>query len=557
MIGIFVDNCKEIFNKRRTSSGKSKKNILKAIKKYSSKRKSLKRKYAQDLKKQIIEKMQSCPEQNTIGDAPNSCDGALKMSSSNFCLKSAVTCSNNMLACQDKAKNVVAKHVKVQKAHVKKYIAKVEAFKFDIEKQFKIADQTLKNSAQALSGMHGLGVVYEEPIGLKMNRLKDKFLKGPEFYKELKLEDPKEYLKLVKEDIKNLKEKVEQNHKDLMNGDPDAKVEYKGILGESDKYKKNLRDENKLWEDTAKNCLALRNKFDNEAAAATAKENEAIAKSNADTVVACDLVAQFEEHPAGFCKEDVSEFLDDISAVTSSVDRVALKNIGAFGRVCKLYGSQSSNTHDTTGSTRHRNIAGQSLKEYCEGDGKDFFACDTLANFAPSGDISKLCYKNGPVQLDKDSNEFAGFRSTLDEGYCYEGKGEDIEIIPKAKATEKCATPSKAISSTSSKNALSDYIMDDEVLKDRAREYVATQTGEGNVITCTDISRNNKVVRAAGLVEAQIEIQEQQRMLSDMGGVPIAKCNATMNNGVGKTPGYGQQEGAFRDIASGAAGLFQ
>jgi hypothetical protein len=562
MIGIFVDNCKEIFNKRRTSSGKSKKNILKAIKKYSSKRKSLKRKYAQDLKKQIIEKMQSCPEQNTVGDAPNSCDGALKMSSSNFCLKSAVTCSSNMLACQDKAKNVVAKHVKVQKAHVDKYVARVEAFKFNIEKQFKIADQTLKNSAQALSGMHGLGVVYEEPIGLKMNRLKDKFLKGPEFYKELKLEDPKEYLKLVKEDIKNLKEKVEQNHKDLMNGDPDAKVEYKGILGESDKYKKNLQDENQLWEDTAKNCLALRNKFDNEAAAATAKENEAIAKSNEEMKATCGKIRDFEEHPLGFCG-DVSGFADEVSKISSISEGRSVANVRQFQDVCDHHESQSSNTNDTTGSSNYKKINTKGPYDYCmQAVNKDFRPCDIVKNITGANKGEDLCIGNKKGEEIKNDLVFAFLQS--DEGKeiydKFAGKCVDKNLVTTSPETNgKCKESDDIIPASEKSIELANFIIARGTYNDRLIEFADETGGDfskyvGKVCE-SDLNSNEQL--ALIQVESQMKASQTASGLSELGGVKISACNATMNNGVGKTPGYGQQEGAFRDIASGAAGLFQ
>ncbi len=532
MIEIFADNCVERFDKQRVTNGKSYKTMIQSLKKYKSNRAQLQAKFITKMKNDIITQMETCPSDTSTGSAENSCQGALNTNGKNFCVRTANLCSNNMLACQDKANKIVDKTRLEQKKLGDRYKQNMEGLKKKMAQQFVVANAAMEASARQLDGMYQVGTVFKAPVDLKLDMLTNKFMKGEGYDPALQLEDPDVYLKLVKDDIKNLKKQVEDNHRELMNGDPSSGAKFNGVLGEVKKYKENMANEKKLWNKSANDCLALINRYNKETSDAIAKENEATDEYNKKLVTACRKIDDFNEHPAGFCGK-TSELADEVADITSSVDQVAVKNIGAFERVCDAYGSQSGNTHDSTGSNSTKTVKGTSIDKFCKANG-DFPACTRLVAIHKDN-LSQICIKGKPVDIKKDSPEFTQFakNNLKKDGFC---TGINDDISPKLNSGEACNDLGRYNPIKSDEDAIphisayyTKVLGDEQLTKDF---YKVSNTSN----ECKrDISDDDESLIAVDMIKAQQKVELEQSMLSDMGGVSIAACNATMDNGVGKS----------------------
>jgi len=554
MIEIYSDNCVEKFNKERVSNGRSKKSMVQALKKYKSKRNQLQAKFIAKMKNDIIREMEQCPSDSSTGSAENSCGDALNTNGKNFCVRTANLCANNISACHDKANKIMDKTKATQQKVADRYNQNMKSLKQNMAKQFVQANKIMEATARQLDGMYSVGSVFKAPIDLKLNMLNNKFLKDGGINAALQIEDPDQYLADIKKDIQNLKKQVIENHKELMDGPPDAKTQYKGILGEAQKYKDNLKAEQDLWKETAGKCLALVNRYNSETSKAIAEENKATDEYNEKLKTACREVDRFNEHPAGFCGK-TSELADQVAGIASSVDDVAIKNIGAFERVCDSYGSQSGNTHDTAGSNDTKTVDGKSIAEFCS-DNDDFPACTQLVA-AHGSNLSTLCIKDKPIDLDlNDIKVIAEIKKKLkQEKWFRKVKGNYTDLYTLTPPTGLDAKDYKVFVGED-KSQRDDFFS--KKIKPIPEDYEKIRSASSASSKCVDdVSNDKQSMLSINMIEAQQKVGLEQSMLSHMGGVSVAACNATMNNGVGKTPGYGQQEGAIRGIASGAAGLFQ
>ncbi len=542
MIEIFADNCKQRYNDQKVSNGSSRKDMVNAVRKYSSKRKQLQKTFISKLRSDIISEMENCPSDSTTGVAQKSCNGAMEPSSNKFCLKTANLCARNMLACQDKAQKIIDKTKNDQRIIADRYKANMKSFKTKMISQFSVINKQMEASARQLDGMYQKGSVYNVPVNLSLDLLNNKFLpQAKGFNSSLELEDPEEYLKQAKKDIALLKKSVEKNNKTLI----------AGLDKERKKYAKNLKKMQGVWEKTKSRCTNLIAKYNADNARQVAEENKGIDERNKKLASACRKVAEFEEHPLGFCG-DLSALGDEVGEITQATDNIG--SIRGFQEICDEHQSSGSNTNDSSGSNNDKTIDTYSVAQFCK-DNSDYKGCDELDKIKKHSSykdekIGDLCIAED-VELEL-ADLTSKQRKTLsqkivDQKYCFSANGKFLSTTETNCDEDKTIKPVNGGEVAS--NILAKYV---ENNKSELDQFKSDFNGcEGRKV----IKGNARLVRALANVQKQVKAREIQNRFSEMGGVSVAACNSTMDNGVGKSLlGLGEQ--TTRTLAtSGALGM--
>jgi hypothetical protein len=434
--------------------------------------------------------------------------------------------------------------------------------KQDMARQFVQANKIMEATARQLDGMYSVGSVFKAPVGLELDMLNNKFLKsGDGFNPTLQLEDPDQYLADVKKDIAKLKKQVEENHRELMDGPADAKTQYKGILGEAKKYKENLKAEQDLWKTTAGKCLALVNRYNIETAAAIAEENKATDEYNTKLTATCRKLAQFEDHPNSFCGE-TSGLAEEVAEIATSYESGrSIANIKEFENVCDEYGSQTDNTDDSTGSAvnNYKRATLSTVEKHCTETDPTLPACERLVATAKlSGtSLNAMCipFNFTPKFDDQEVKDVAQSSDVLKE-FCETREGD---IIKKRSSDGECSTIKLTEKNEPVYFDMNDSINSEKYLKKVLASYLPQIKEKAEETTSTtkkcdansedNVSGNPTIARALRDVQSQIEMKQKRDRVSDMGGVSIAACNASMDNGVGKgIMNLGEQVG--RGLAS-------
>ena len=552
MLSIFSDNCSERFEKLRNKKGKSPRTVLNSLKGFKSKFKKIQNEYATKLADNIISGMLECPEDKTTGSGAGSCSGeSLNTKSDSFCLRTANVCAGNMLACKDRAEQVFDQKRNEQKNLAKSYNNKMKAFKGKLVSAFQNTNKILEATSRQLDGMYQMGSVYNAPVGLDLNMLKDQFMTKDGVDASLMMEDPAKYKDLMKKNIAALKKSIKKANDEILNGpknDENTVIasagdasKFQGVSGEIKKYLANYDNQMNAYKELAASCRGMITAFN----AQQAKENEKIAEQNAERRTMCNKVMAFNENPAGFCGS-ASELGDEVLKIAAVAgDRKAAADLKAFGETCDSYGSEDgSNMYDHNYSGGTRNYARKTASEFCSESGnKDIQACDRY-NAVTKKYSKGSCGQSTTLDDLITNDDLVGLVVTTKEGYS--GKVKEKANLP-ASITEQDYVP---FDKTDSKhmNAYKDQYA--ESIMDSNDCFILDELPEREQTRISD---------AEDAVSGYIAQEQRSKMYASVGDVNISQCGSMYGGDVGKE--FFNQAGQMmgRGLAGGgvmpAAGL--
>jgi hypothetical protein len=324
----------------------------------------------------------------------------------------------------------------------------------------------------------------------------------------------------------------------------------------------------KVWGPAADNCTRLIAKYNKDGADAAAKAKIAADKRNKEVSEACTQIAAFEQNPVGFCGDgQLADLADTTAVIASTIDATALANINGFQNVCDAYGSQSSNEHSKEGSSNAKTVKKEQFESFCKAN-KDLKACDRLYALLDKNwkNSESICQgsKDGNA-LEIDSPPFEKFFDT-------DGHGDDIKEIVDAKCTVavddkypstvevKLGSSYSPVTMNCPKDGAILELGEDtkkSILSFYKKDIIKSLPEESEFKSLSgcdyDMNKDSSLRLAVSTVQTQMERKEMASHLSEYGGVSVAACNATNNNGVGKglLPGVGQQRGLANQGALG------
>lgn len=389
----FVNNCNDHFNKTRTSDGYTKKEIIDQVKGYNAAVVSLRSEAQSGLEKNIINKLTNCESDTSTGVSANSCQGALKVESANFCLRTARKCAANMNACQEKAKQTIDKIKKDQEIIAEAYTHNMADLKNELKAELKKVNTFLEGQARSLDSQFALGNVFKVP-GFNFDTLskdKSRFLKGEGFDESLQMEDPEKYLAMAQGEVdKMLAQTKEQRVKylggDTQSQDSNGNKVYGGELGQlAEKYKTNYKKEKAYWDQMSGECTATIKGFEKNIADMNKEQSEKTAEKNEKIAETCANVQAFNHDPESLCGEagDLAQSVLEISNLTggqasrspASIAATGAQNRSAAFNTLKAYDKKCSAKPSSGGEIDEdapRMIRGDakriSTKEFCSNE---------------------------------------------------------------------------------------------------------------------------------------------------------------------------------------------
>jgi hypothetical protein len=593
MISIFTDNCTQQFESKRTSSGKSKREILKSLRSFKRQRNKIHRKYVRQVKQDIISKMTNCPADTSTGTGALSCDNALQPKSQNFCIRTANVCANNMIACKDKADKIVKTTRSEQKKIAKRYKKSMKQFKNRLVTQFKGVNAMMKASGRQLDGMYKMGSIYKTPVGLDLSLLTNKLSKEEGIDPTLKIEDPKQYLAMMTKNIAKLKESVVAANKEILNGPQGGdKINgksagkagtYAGFAGELKKYEDNYTREKGNWGKTVKQCKNLIAQYNKQQTDQFNAANEKNQEMNAEKTTICKKLMAFEANPSCGKAEDLGDEVLKIAAISAPGDMVATGNINAFAENCNSFnsdgGSNEYDDFDSYSNNKNRSVASVSPEDFCE-DNKKWKTCITYGESMKALEkegYKRVCNSEDPELddykkevIDNDDKFKALFKKKYSKNNLYRieecDKYEKIPANKKDLLSEtgyKCLSPKKPrISSTKVKGhddlvksiPIKSSDLNNTKNKALRKEILANFDDKDFAVDleCKHIKDGSKgnLSKSLAAIKKQIRIKQKADTYSDIGDIKVAACSATASGGAGKgTLGMGQQQG--RNMAGG------
>lgn len=521
MLSIFSDNCKERFEKQRNSRGKSSRSVVNSLRGFKNGYKRIQNQYSSKIADNIITGMLECPADTTTGKGAGTCTGeSLNPSNTSFCLRTANTCASNMLACRDKAEKIFDNKRNEQKALAESYNNKMKVFKGKLVTAFQSTNKILEASARQLDGMYQMGSIYNVPVGLDLNMIQDKIMKGEGIDPALMMENPEEYKKLMKNNIAKLKESIKKSNDEILNGpknDGDTVVasagqatEFQGVSGEVKKYLSNYEKQLDEFRSLADACQGQLTAYNE----SVAQQNEQIAEQNAQRNEMCSKIAAFNENPAGFCGEAASLGDEVLKIAAVSGDRAAAADLKAFDAACDSFGSENgTNMYDSFGGNG-RSVASVNIKDFCDEYTKEN-RDDTSADRACKAlEGVNRCNYSGDTEAQKTSRLIAFANQNK---YCYkleEDKFITAECKDDINIKFQNEAPSGAIKSLESKTSIP--LLQKICKLDEELEQDKDYSG------------------AVALVESRMAQDQRAKYYEDIGYVTVSQCGSVNNSGFGK-----------------------
>ena len=315
---VFSSNCVDQYEGAENEDGFTNEQIAKNLKSYSEQITDLRKTAPSKIKSQILDTMKNCPSNKTTGISENSCNGALSPDSSNFCVRTALTCATKMKACADKAKANVTTTRLEQDFYVKKYNDNVINFKKTLLAETKGINDFIKAQGDLLNSQLNEGSVFGiTPMEFKL--AENQYLQGEEgIGEDLMMEDPAKYLEMAKKQLLSVKDEMTKQRIAYLGNTGDEESDFigKGKLGKkANTYISNYESQKSDWEKMIQECSGRMNQI----ATADKQKNDAIQKQNEEIAKQCAQLRAF--NATGDC-----DTVDDTMESTLKAVRLAANN---------------------------------------------------------------------------------------------------------------------------------------------------------------------------------------------------------------------------------------
>jgi len=291
---IFIDNCKRKFANNKASGSLTKLQAKTNISTFAAGYDKLVSTAPAKLSAKITGDLLNCSEDKMTGVSPLSCSkssGAMNLDSTNFCLRTASTCANNINSCLAKAEDEVKKVVTARKAQVDTVNTIAINFKQKMKTLFETINKNMANQAASLDQQVQMGTLFALPND-EFNLTENHFFKDLD--EDIKVHDPKKYLEIAKKKVNALIEKAKEQRIAFVgpesNGIKD--VSQSGTLGQTaQKYLDNYQSGIASWDKLIAECRNVQSQVDK----SIADQNKLNAENNALIADACMELAAFNE----------------------------------------------------------------------------------------------------------------------------------------------------------------------------------------------------------------------------------------------------------------------
>jgi hypothetical protein len=218
-----IRNCNAQFRANRLGNQTTGAGAIQQLRQLNQDFKNLARTQASEIRREVRKRLIECASPQEASNAvQGSCTPErFNTSSPGFCANAALTCSQNMQACNRQAEGFV-QEIKAQKtARVNNYKALMQKNKQDIVKIFDSALARYMRDGEVMRGIFGAG--FSSPAGIQrevpegqryLSEFQQATAQSPDG--KLLLEDPDKYVEMFKQNIAMLKESVKKQQDQIL-----------------------------------------------------------------------------------------------------------------------------------------------------------------------------------------------------------------------------------------------------------------------------------------------------------------------------------------------------
>ena len=453
-LSIFVDVCNKNHKAKNpnNSSGYSMADSIEAIRNYAAQKESIRRVAGSNISKKITTNLLSCPQDTTTGKAVNSCQGALNVNSSNFCLRTAKTCASNTIGCYEKTKAKLKQVRSDQLRKVANYNQNVNRFKNQMQSELLALNNFMEGQARSLDAQLNIGSLLGVPK-LEFNFNQKKFLhenpNGEVTDTSLELEDPEAYLRDNLKNIENIKKNLVAQRKEMTQKLGQVKQQFVSNLDNSVSEIKQIIQE----------CQASIGQVTE----GLQKQQEEITENNKKTQQACQDLQAFNQSPNSFDEGEVDELAKTLSEVAqiaasapgqggqfvsanTAVDQATIARLRGFSTKCEENADELSLLNSKPGRLNANNVCFPENREKIT----ELFPVnsDEIDRICDASKGENICkdeetWKKGISQvigkniLCADGNTSVVLASSIDDARCQDGPDDSTDDLSPSKWVEK------------------------------------------------------------------------------------------------------------------------
>ena len=338
-----IKSCEAQFKSNHLNNQLTGADAVKRLRSIHNEYKSLAKSHANDIRNDIRSKMIECSsgvDANNTG-AQSCTPDLFNTSSKSFCANAALSCSKNMKACSEQAKQYVTELKTDRTARVNNYKKLVEKNKQDIVKIFDTALAQYMKEGEYLRGLFGVGFASPKDIkrdvedGSKyLSSFQQATAGSPDG--TLLLEDPEAYVKMFKENIEKLKASVKEQQSKIV-GDNNNSLLAGHIKQTENNYKNVIRDAGKF----AQSCQQKYDSYVQNMEKQQAEQQKQLSELGEKQSEFCGrFTSALNSNPSAACQED---FKDMMKIAAKMGDGRASSDVSNLSSYCATQGTSSEN----------------------------------------------------------------------------------------------------------------------------------------------------------------------------------------------------------------------
>lgn len=345
-----IQNCESQHAVNKLKNKMTAKDAIRKLRTLKKDYQKLSRSHSEKIRKEIVNKMVNCGGNTDTQSSrlPGSCSPeSLDMTKPGFCAKGAISCSKNMMDCNNKVTELFNKTRASRETARDEFNANVEKVRVSVVGIF---DNTLKKylaEGELMRGMFGAGFKapdFETDVpDTDPSKFNPLFNEGAE---KLKVKDPKAYLKMVAANMENLKQSIEAQQEQILGGSIESPS---GILAKHAAETKANYEKQVIGpaDQMANQCLAAYNQYDAMMTAQKTAQDQLQGELGEKRADACNKFdGMMNEHPNEFCKGDPADTMDALIKTASKAGDAATVSQARQARVemqqhCRRYMDQN------------------------------------------------------------------------------------------------------------------------------------------------------------------------------------------------------------------------
>lgn len=365
-VQIHIDNCKKQFEQNANEKGFSGRQVVEKLREARNKYSAFQRTLAGKVKASIVDRLLNCNDSTQANaNGVGTCSARdLSAQSPGFCVKRANSCATNMRQCLAKAEKKVQEVVAKRDQAVGQYKANLAKNEADLNKMYAMVEQiTAVDGLNIAASLKQALVLPTEDLKFHIDQDKRKLVRGME---SMEVQDPDQYFNQMKDNLLSLKKQVAKQNKAVMFGDQEGglasqnSTAQRGVYGHIDNIKNNMTNIMQDIQKYKEECKQAYAAFMGGLRQQRSAQAEANNKSQQEQSDYCRKVNTLTVAPT--C-DNADQFDSIIAAAYKAGDAQTTKDLGAFKKFCKSYGSDPN--VDANDSATFKKRFGVDEKAFC------------------------------------------------------------------------------------------------------------------------------------------------------------------------------------------------